>query len=95
MRVKVKEFASRPFRHLNLIAEYCCKESMIRHLFWLNSVDSAPIQNGLDSSQVEKILITGFGILVHVNRICIWGPLTPYLCAKSHKQYIHSPVMRR
>jgi hypothetical protein len=67
---------------------------MIGYLFWLNRIDSSPIQGGLDSGQVKEILVTGLGVLVHVNRICAWVKMTPHLNTDGNKQYIHLPVMR-
>lgn len=67
---------------------------MIGYPFWLNSVDSSPVQYGLDSSQVEEILITGFRVLVHVNRLCAWIKLAPHLNVEGDKQHIHPPAMR-
>jgi len=83
-----------PSQDLNSIAEHRCQGSIIRHLSWLNRVDSSPLHDGLDSSQVEEILVTGLRVLVHVNRICAWVKLAPHLNAKSDKQHIYPPAMR-
>jgi hypothetical protein len=67
---------------------------MIGHLFWLDSVDRSPVQDGLDSSQVKQILVTGFRGLMHVDCIRAWVKIAPHLNAEGNKQYIHPPVMR-
>jgi hypothetical protein len=52
---------------------------MIGHLFWLKRVGSSPVQNGLAGSQVKEILVTGLGVLVHVDCVRAWVKIAPHL----------------